>query len=328
MNSIVICSLLVGMIVGSTQATPEWEAFKGSHGKKYSSKLEESLRKSIFMNNRQKIEAFNRDQANDAGFTMKLNQLSDRSHDEKINLNSHRIVADRSDTGDIIEQLIGGEQKIPDSLDWREVPGRVGPVKRQGDCGGCWAFASIGALEGQLLPRNVTFRSLSEQNLIDCSKWNDGCDGGFIVYGLQDVAREGGIQDEQSYPYEGVKGECRFNRDKSVIMNKNATDLPIGDEDTLRKTVARFGPVPVTIDASLDSFLHYHQGIYYDPQCSWYQLNHAVLVVGYGTDEKHGDYWIVKNSYGEEWGDKGYIKMARNRKNNCGIATRASIPTF
>lgn len=96
------------------------------------------------------------------------------------------------------------------------------------------------------------------------------------------------------------------------------------------ETVATFGPVSVGIDVSAE-FLRYSQGVYYDPDWSPWSpryTNHAMLVVGYGTDSKAGDYWIVKNSWGENWGDNGYILIARNRSNDCGIARLARIPVL
>jgi len=104
-------------------------------------------------------------------------------------------------------------------------------------------------------------------------------------------------------------------------------DIKQGSESDLMAAIASVGPVSVAIDASRSSFQLYRSGVYVEPRCSSRSLDHGVLAVGYGTDAKNGDYWIVKNSWGTGWGEAGYIKMARNKSNQCGVATEASYPT-
>uniref|UniRef100_A0A1I7YP27 Cathepsin L-like n=1 Tax=Steinernema glaseri TaxID=37863 RepID=A0A1I7YP27_9BILA len=216
---------------------------------------------------------------------------------------------------------------VHDSIDWRN-HGYVTEVKDQGYCGSCYAFSATGALEGQNKKVTGKLVSLSEQNLLDCSSdyGNDGCNGGAINNVYKYVKENGGIATEESYPYEAEKGECMFNKSMVGATDQGFVDLPHGDEEALKVAVATVGPISVAIDASHWSFQAYGGGVYYEEECRTLVLDHAVLVVGYGTDEKHGDFWIVKNSWGEDWGEEGYIRMARNRNNNCGIASRASFP--
>ena len=134
--------------------------------------------------------------------------------------------------------------------------------------------------------------------------------------------------------------KCLFKAEDVGATLQSYKGIPKGDEDALQKAVASVGPISVGIDAGHPSFQHYKKGIYYEPgmylssmscqrwhcycifpDCSSVRLDHGVLVVGYGQD-----YWLVKNSWGTSWGMEGYIKMSRNRKNNCGIATQASYP--
>lgn len=133
-----------------------------------------------------------------------------------------------------------------------------------------------------------------------------------------------GIDTEKSYPYEAHDGKCRYRAENS---GANATGYVMiaKSEDKLKEAIALVGPIAVAIDAS--DLSSYKGGVYFNPKCSTDNLDHGVLVVGYGTDKKGGDYWLVKNSWGASWGEKGYVRMSRNRNNNCGIVSDASYPT-
>jgi len=139
------------------------------------------------------------------------------------------------------------------------------------------------------------------------------------------IKLNGGIDSEDSYPYEGVQGKCRYNKENNAAEDVGFVDVKQGSEHSLKRAVATQGPVSVAIDASHRSFQMYDSGVYMEPKCSSEELDHGVLVVGYGEENGH-KYWIVKNSWSEEWGEEGYIKMARNKDNMCGVASSASYP--
>ena len=139
------------------------------------------------------------------------------------------------------------------------------------------------------------------------------------------VKKEGGIDTEDWYPYHAKQEVCHFDRGHVGATDVGYSEIASGDEDALKIAVATIGPISVAIDASHSSFQQFKKGVYYEPICSSRDLDHAVLVVGYGS-ENGQDYWLVKNSWGTGWGDNGYIKMARNRNNHCGIATEAVYP--
>ncbi|MCL4142289.1 UNVERIFIED_CONTAM: hypothetical protein GTU68_055284 [Idotea baltica] len=135
-----------------------------------------------------------------------------------------------------------------------------------------------------------------------------------------------GLDTEKSYPYPRYEQlECHFSNITIGAEDKGYVDIKQGSEDDLKKAVALVGPISVAIDASSNEFMAYKSGIFTTEDCSPVDLDHGVLLVGYGTDEGK-DYWLVKNSWGTSWGMDGYIKMARNYKNMCGIATMASYP--
>lgn len=214
---------------------------------------------------------------------------------------------------------------VPDSVNWID-KGAVTPVKDQGACGSCWAFSTTGAVEGCHQQLSGQLVGLSEQNLLDCSgKYgNMGCQGGLMTQAMDYIIANKGIDTEKAYPYETVTRTCRFKPENVGATLRSYTNVRQGDENDLMAKIAT-GPTSVAIDASRSSFRFYSSGVYYDSGCSSYSLDHGVLAVGYGT-ENGQDYYLVKNSWGTTWGDKGYIKMARNRKNNCGIATMATLP--
>lgn len=216
---------------------------------------------------------------------------------------------------------------LPKSIDWR-LKGAVSEVKNQGRCGSCWSFAATGALESQQFLKSGVLVSLSEQNLIDCSTsfGNEGCNGGNIESAFEYIRKNRGIDTEKTYPYEGKNQKCRYKSKNSGAFDRGYVNIIRGSEKKLQDAIASIGPIAVAIDASHFSFQHYRSGVYYEPKCSSSALDHAVLVVGYGVNSHGHEYYIVKNSWGITWGDKGYIKMARNRHNHCGIATDASYP--
>ncbi|XP_076036144.1 procathepsin L-like [Oratosquilla oratoria] len=330
----ILAIFLLGLVASGSAVSffsvvlEEWEAYKLQYGKKYDSDIEDHFRMKIFKDNRYKIAQHNRLYfSGQVSFMRKVNQFSDLLQQEFIEKRNGYLYSKSQPR--LGSTYIGPNDDIelPDSIDWRE-KGAVTPVKDQGDCGSCWAFSTTGSLEGQHFRKTGKLVSLSEQNLMDCSTrfGNLGCNGGLMDKAFEYIKENGGIDTETSYPYKAHMGDCHYNASNSGAEDTGYTDITALDEDALKKAVATVGPVSVAIDASHSSFQSYHKGVYYEPDCEQHSLDHGVLVVGYGTSEKGEDYWLVKNSWGEQWGDDGYIKMARNRNNNCGIATIASFP--
>jgi cathepsin L len=223
-------------------------------------------------------------------------------------------------------RFVPSNNPIPNAVDWRS-QGLVTPIKNQGQCGSCYSFAATGALEGAWKKHSGSLVSLSESQIVDCSGryGNYGCNGGWYMSSWRYIRDIGGNECENTYPYVARKGWCRFNRQNVCATVSSWHDTSPGSEADLTAALAEVGPVAVAIDAAHSSFQRYKRGVYYEYQCSPQNLDHAVLAVGYGS-EGGQDYYLVKNSWGTWWGDNGYIKMARNRNNNCGIATKPSYP--
>jgi len=305
----------------------EWETWKLFHGKNYSSAVEDKFRLKIFMENKAKIAKHNgRAHQGQTSYFLKMNTFGDLLHHEFIGVMNGFNYEQKQQLNDGFTQILPAHVEIPEEVDWRS-HGAVTDVKDQGQCGSCWAFSTTGALEGQHFRKTGQLVSLSEQNLVDCSTkfGNNGCNGGLMDNAFRYIKANGGIDTEQAYPYDGEDEQCHFSRGNIGATDKGFFDITQGDEDALKSAVATVGPVAVAIDASHPTFQFYNHGVYNEPDCNPQNLDHGVLVVGYGT-EGSDDYWLVKNSWSEKWGLEGYIKMSRNKDNQCGIATCASYP--
>lgn len=330
--------VLVLVLVGATLAAPLpavdetealWKLFKLSFKKEYESEALENLRRNVFLDNKRAIDEHNaRYEEGKVSFKMGLNQFSDMTLKEFSDTNNGFRMPGKSSLP-VWSEAAATVKDLPDYVDWRR-NNMVTPVKNQGQCGSCWAFSSTGALEGQHSIQAGELVSLSESQLVDCAAdyGPKGCNGGWMDDAYKYIVANGGIDTEASYPYVPQQRTCAFN---SATIGANMTGsvrLPSGDEDALKKAVATIGPIAVAIDATSATFMSYQSGVYYDTTCSSVKLDHAVLVVGYGTDSSRNlDYWIVKNSWDVTWGEKGYILMARGYSNMCGIATHAVYPT-
>jgi cathepsin L len=328
--------ILLAVVVGVVQslslidlAKDEWEAFKHHHGKSYDNEIEERFRMKIYLENRHRIAKHNKDGG--ASYKLAVNKYADMlPHEFRTRMNGFRSdLRNQSSHLLMAASFIEPDNVVlPKTVDWRE-KGAVTPVKDQGQCGSCWSFSATGSLEGQHFRKTGKLVSLSEQNLVDCSRGdkyqNEGCNGGLMDNAFRYIKDNGGIDTEDTYPYEAKDDKCRYKKSDKGADDKGFVDIPEGREDKLKKALATVGPISVAIDASHESFQFYSTGVYYDKDCSSTELDHGVLLVGYGTEDGQ-DYWLVKNSWGSSWGEEGFIKMARNRDNHCGIASSASYP--
>jgi len=204
----------------------------------------------------------------------------------------------------------------PDTLDWRNI-GVVNPVKDQGDCNAGWAFAAIQAVESTWAIKKTKLYSLSESNIIDCS--GKGCNGWSAEDALIFAKRkqDGLLQLEEKYPYSPIPGQCHFNAAEAPDLKVKYPGTCLRySEMILKRNIASDGPAACPIDASLNSFQLYNSGIYADSNCKTV-TNHYVGVVGYGA-EGGKKYWILRNSWGSNWGEEGYMRLLMS-KNLCGI---------
>ncbi|KAL7224125.1 hypothetical protein ACSBR1_025561 [Camellia fascicularis] len=306
-----------------------YEEWLAKHGKAYNSLGEKDKRFEIFKDNLKFVDEHN---SENRTYKVGMNRFADLTNEEyRSRYLGTRTDAKRrfvkSKVGLSRRYVVRGDEDLPESVDWR-TKGAVAPIKDQGDCGSCWAFSTVAAVEGLNKIKTGELIELSEQELVDCDRAYDaGCNGGLMDYAFQFIIENGGIDSESDYPYLGVDGQCDPTRKNAKVVSiDDYEDVPPFDELALKNAVAH-QPVSVAIEASGRALQLYLSGIF-TGECGM-ALDHGVAVVGYGK-ENGVDYWIVRNSWGASWGESGYIRMERNvvatYTGKCGIAMQASYP--
>jgi len=286
----------------------------------YVSKQEHDIRFEIFKDNMEKIKAHNE---KNLSWKMGITQFADMT---PVEFKQHTSCL--MDQRPVSTELFTPQEgvTVPESVDW-VAKGDVTPVKNQGQCGSCWAFSTTGSIESRVSIAGGGLTSLSEQELVDCSKKNNGCSGGLMDYAFDFVIQNKGLCSEDDYPYTAEDGTC----DDSSCTRHDAISSYVDVSSTteaLEQALAA-GPVSIAIEADQMSFQLYTSGVL-TAACGT-NLDHGVLAVGYGTWTDGTDYWRVKNSWGSYWGDQGYINLCRNCNANggngqCGILMSASYP--
>lgn len=214
----------------------------------------------------------------------------------------------------------GAPRDLPPSQDWIK-SGCIPPVANQGQCGSAVSFAALHVIEAyNCLKHQHSMTALSMQDLIDCTP--GGCDGGFID-GIFKYCVSQGIDSESAYPTTGRQGPCHHTAAAATKCTSWHHVTPPGNETALTEVLAYTGPVACGIDASRSSFQFYSAGVYSDPECSAQQIDHMMVAVGYGATSDGTQFYNMQNSWGASWGMHGYMYLARNKGNMCGVATAA-----
>lgn len=330
-------SFLIQLLGASVAHVEElsFEDFLLQYGKDYSGD-EFSLRKAIFESN---LELINHRNSEGNSYTLAINEFADISREEfrssKFGIRHHakrEFLGEPQKPSSYLGRHKYSGAPVPDSVDWTTL-GAVTAVKDQQMCGSCYSFSATGAIEGRLEVATGKLVSLSEQQIVDCSddNGNQGCNGGLMDFVFQYVS-DNGLCNEEDYPYTAEQNEtCRAVECKPAVpAHQVGGYIDVHPKDTLALMEALAeGPVSVAIEADEQIFQFYKSGVL-TAKCGD-NLDHGVLAVGYGTDKSSGaTFWKVKNSWGEGWGDHGYILLSRDIKDEgeCGILLQASYPVI
>ena len=311
MKSIVFVLFAVAL---SMSLRSDFSAFEARYGKNYINDAERSFRAKVFAYNMDWVNKIN---AEGHPYTVGATIFADMTNQE---------FATSKMCGCMLKPTMTKVSKYInvrpfEEVDWRE-KGAVTPVKDQASCGSCWAFSATGSLEGGNFVANGKLISLSEQQLVDCDPKSNGCGGGLMTNAFEYVMKKG-LCTEEDYPYHAKDEDCKDDKCTAAIHITGYEEVPAYDGAALKAAVSK-APVSVAVEADSAVFQMYTGGVVDSTACGT-SLNHGVLAVGY-TDE----YWIVKNSWGPSWGDKGYIKIAYKATGAgiCGINQMNSYPTF
>ncbi|KFK42951.1 hypothetical protein AALP_AA1G060200 [Arabis alpina] len=328
---VLMCSVLIASRLCSVNSSlydphktlkQRFENWLKTHGKLYGGKEEWMIRFGIYQSNVQLIDYIN---SLNLSFKLADNRFADLTNAEFkahfLGLNTSSLSLHRNH-----RPVCDSAGNAPAAVDWR-TQGAVTPIRNQGRCGGCWAFAAVAAIEGINKIKTGNLVTLSEQQLIDCDTgtYNKGCSGGLMETAYEWIKTNGGLTTGTDYPYTATDGTCDQEKAKNKVVTITGHQKVAQDETSLQIATAQ-QPVSVGIDAGGFIFQLYSSGVF-TGYCGA-NLNHGVTVVGYG-EEGGQKYWIVKNSWGVGWGEEGYVRMERNyseQTGKCGIAMLASYP--
>jgi len=279
---------------------PTFAAWAATHGKVYNGD-EIVTREAIYNANVVKIEEHNEAKRE---WTMDVNVFADLEEDEFL---AQYTGASPPPPSDQPTFEVEYSDEVADAVDWVQ-KGFVNPIKDQGQCGSCWAFSTMGVVESGYAIATGNLVSVSEQQLVDCDGSNDGCSGGWPHTAFDHYLRFNvGVCSESSYPYTGRDGSCSLSSCSIAIAKDVVTGhTDVGMSSAGLKSALSGQPVSVTVNAGQLQF--YGNGVV-TGTCSG-QINHAVIAVGYGTDGT--DYFNIRNSWGTNWGESGYIRLGQN----------------
>eukprot|EP00296_Roombia_truncata_P007933 JP446392.1.p2 GENE.JP446392.1~~JP446392.1.p2 ORF type:complete len:367 (-),score=183.63 JP446392.1:44-1144(-) len=324
--AIVLAAVAVSVLALPVSQEFSFESFVAQYERTYTG-AEYEARKAIFENNVRKIAAHN---AQGASFELGITKFADMTPTElNSNLGYNKGMARSMLRSANFRNASMDISSLPESVDWR-TKGAVTAVKDQGMCGSCWAFSAAASIESHYaVATGVLPEPFSTQQITSCTPnpehcgGDGGCSGATAQLAFKDIMAQGGITTEANYKYTSGKtsktGTCAYDKSSAVAHVTGFQNIEENSYEALMEAIATVGPVSVSVDAS--KWFMYKGGIFDGCNQVNPDINHAVQLVGYGSEMQNGEekpYWIVRNSWGSKWGEGGFIRLKRSAKPECG----------
>jgi cathepsin L len=313
----------------------DFESYVKEHGKRYNSAEEYKMRRIIFEQKLEEIKKHNQDPTQ--SYKKGVNQFTDRTNEEFRRYLGYDMGMASASKAKKSESKFTytATAPLPQAVDWRQNH-IVTPVKDQGECGSCWTFATAEVIESYYALQTGQLAVLSEQQILDCTPnpqecgGTGGCQGGTSEIAFEQIIKMGGLSSEWTYPYVSWSGnnfQCQTTTGAiTPVANLSGyVDLPSNQYDPVITSLATTGPLSVALDAS--AWSSYEYGVFTHCNNSYPDIDHGVLLVGYGVDPQYGPYWLVRNSWTTGWGEDGYIRIQRSNPAPCGTDLNPSDGT-
>jgi cathepsin L len=318
-NMVAILILIITSIISNSNALElSFSDYHKNYNKSYKDAEEYAIRESIYNKNLELVRIINSNPKHT--WKAAINHLADRNDEElkSINGKNYNLKLPKLLSSIFNRKHIDTSIKyFPNHVDWRR-KGVISPIRNQLSCGSCWTFSTVATIESHIAIKTGKLLDLSEQQLVSCVEnprhcgGKGGCNGATEELGFDYVAKNG-LALEDDFPYLGTEKSCDTDLStKAQVRLDDFVKLPENDYNALMKTITEIGPVAVSVDAT--DFALYDSGVFngFDGECGS-EVNHAMVAIGFGTDDVLGDYWILRNSWGPKWGEEGYMRIKREK---------------
>ena len=326
MKSIVFALIISLAFTSSSdeEAFQKFRQFIQKYNKKYNSLEEFMQRFEIFKNHLVSLKTRNEIPSH---HTIAITKFSDLT-EEEFRKNYLGLKVNKSNFVNLKKFELKKDLQLPESFDWVTDKNVLGTPKNQYSCGSCWAFSIVGHLEALYYMKYGEHKTFSEQQLVDCDSYDEGCDGGEFLPAYKWIKENGGLQSDTDYPYQARGQTCSQDKTKNIVKISSYQLLETTDEEIIKQYLYEIGPLAIGVNAYPLNW--YARGVidWGTDNCSHDDINHAVVLVGYGHDDEEGlDFWRIRNSWGADWGEKGYFRVSRG-KGTCGVNQHVSFASI